>query len=1256
MKPLPPARLCRQLAFLLLCLVFASRASAQLVINNWIGTDGDWNVAANWDMGTVPDTVLISPQTYDGARVYIDNGGTARLTVSSYDLQELRIQNGTLILSDGADLQLVTVSGSLPDGPFTYNDIPLYLGDTGTRGTLQIGDGGAPPSTLSGIYEIHTNNVVSSDGGQIIFDHNAASYYFAPLIRHNIDVIHRGPGTTILNSNNIYTGDTLVTGGYLSILSNQALGDDSSSLTLDGGGVRVGTSLNNLRGFAVGSNGGTLDLQTNNVTLAQAITGTGAFTKLGTGTLTLSTAQTVTQAWQISAGTLATGVALTFASGSSLTGAGNLTAAGANLTFESGATFNLSGAITVSTATLSFADAATLGAVTLNTTQSILTGAGDLTVNGLLRFTNEGKIYTTNPGARVTLNGGVEFNSFASTFDNRTVDLASDASHIAGTVNLSNGTVLNLQSGRTWTASGNSTVAGGTFNNAGTVTKSAGTGTSAFTGVFNNSGTVNVDTGTVALTGGGTQTGAFALAAGATLNFAGDHSYSAAASFTGASGSLLTFGAGTHSFAAPLTLPVAARIDTGGTLALGGATTFANLTFNGSNPGATITTGTAITVDGQLSLVNRFATFTGTTPGATLTLNGGFSLANESTAITGLTVGLASDTTHASGTLNLNTGTALTNQSGRTWTATGNNEIAGTGTFTNAGTLIKNGGTGTSTISVGFTNTGALDVRTGTLALTGGGTHSGSAAIAAGATLALAGTQNFGTGFTISGPAGGKLSISDGTTTFASGLDYAGTTELGHGILVLNGASTLGAVSLNGGNNIGQNPALGGSGALTLNGLLTLTNRFSSITTTAPGAALNLNGGLTIAAESTGITDRVVALASNTTHSSGTFNLNGTTVVNNQSGRTWTATGNDTIAGTGTFNNAGIFVKNGGTGTSTIATALNNTGTIEVATGTLALSGALTQHSGTTLTGGTWIVHNGATLNRSTGSNIVTNQATVTLDGATSAFTRFTTALADNQGALTLSGGRALTTAGALANSGTLTVSGAGSALTVSGAYAQTGAGSLILRDGGVFSATGGAAINGGTLAGNGTYSGGFSFGSGGTLAPGESIGLLTFDALTLASGATLDFELGAMGGTRGTDFDAITVSGLLNLTATAMSPLTLSLSSLGFTFDPYATGQWSLITASSIAGFDAGAFTFDVSGLGGAQSDRFTITSDGTTIFANYAAVPEPATVAWLAGLAALGVAGFVRRRIRNAPFPGSPRVAGMSDSRALRSSANHD
>jgi hypothetical protein len=222
----------------------------------------------------------------------------------------------------------------------------------------------------------------------------------------------------------------------------------------------------------------------------------------------------------------------------------------------------------------------------------------------------------------------------------------------------------------------------------------------------------------------------------------------------------------------------------------------------------------------------------------------------------------------------------------------------------------------------------------------------------------------------------------------------------------------------------------------------------------------------------------------------------------------------------GTINNAGLFRKSAGSGTSSIDSLVtfNNTGTVEVDSGTLTISGSLAQLSGGQLTGGTWIVRASSTLNISTGSNITTNAASVILNGSGSTFAKINS-LNNNTGIFSVLGGRSFSTAGALANSGTITVS-AGSAMTVTGAYSPT-ANSITCVDGTL--TLSGTTTIWGRLTGTGTVNGSLTIAD--ALAPGDSPGTLRVGNTTMAAGATYEWELGA------TTADKVAVTGNLTLT-----------------------------------------------------------------------------------------------------------------------------
>ena len=103
----------------------------------------------------------------------------------------------------------------------------------------------------------------------------------------------------------------------------------------------------------------------------------------------------------------------------------------------------------------------------------------------------------------------------------------------------------------------------------------------------------------------------------------------------------------------------------------------------------------------------------------------------------------------------------------------------------------------------------------------------------------------------------------------------------------------------------------------------------------------------------------------------------------NEPGATWNleTAGVAANGGSDTFSNEGMLDS---TGTSTIGVTFNNTGTVNVPSGTLSLTGTISQFSGGTLTGGTWEA-SGGTL-RGFSSGITTDAASIIASGAASNF------------------------------------------------------------------------------------------------------------------------------------------------------------------------------------------------------------------------------------------------------------------------------
>lgn len=460
-----------------------------------------------------------------------------------------------------------------------------------------------------------------------------------------------------------------------------------------------------------------------------------------------------------------------------------------------------------------------------------------------------------------------------------------------------------------------------------------------------------------------------------------------------------------------------------------------------------------------------------------------------------------------------------------------------TGTFSNSGTLNFGGASRTITAAAEFSGTGAVNFQNGATTIHSASRsfdgpvrfQDGTASIGAGSTFSGVGAVNFGGGTVTTGS---TFSISNPLTLSAGQWNNTGT------------VTATGSLTVTGG-------VMSDSGTVTVSGDTTFTGG-----TIGGSGTLNANGHITISGTNTKTLagGHIVNAGSSTTWSGGQINAESGAVFNNNGTFTTNFGGNFSPSGGAEphFNNAGMFIKNGAAETTTFVSGgygwahFNNTGTVQVNNGTLALNGTVTQHVGTTLNGGTWNVTstppNSSTLTFSQGSNITTigSAASVMLDGANSTFNRLgpvtASSLTTNQGSFTLKNDRDLTTEGSLTNSGSVIIDGVPTTLTVgTGSYTQTG-GQTIIVNGQIIDTNlpnlkaSAFNLNGGILGGTGTIESNVITGPGSnTIAPGLSPGTLIINgSLTLSSGSTLAMELGGL--TQGSLYDYLDVNGVLTL------------------------------------------------------------------------------------------------------------------------------
>ena len=777
-----------------------------------------------------------------------------------------------------------------------------------------------------------------------------------------------------------------------------------------------------------------------------------------------------------------------------------------------------------------------------------------------------------------------------------------------GQINTGGGLVVNNQAGGLFDVSAVagflSNLGGGTatlLNNGGTLKKSGGAGVSNIGVRLNNSGGVAVDTATLRLSAGGTHTGSFTGASGTTLEFGGGtHDVNPGSAISGFS--TVHFDAGT--------VNINGSVDfNGGTAQFSGG--------NGNILGLVANLGT-LSVNGGIANVNNGAA---TVSVGALTLASGTLRGATPLNVTGLTT-WTGGVLEGSGKLTVSGGMNISGATGKqwrtrtidnpaltTWTgalissgagATFNNLTGGTfdiktdqsihsnlglpaSKFVNDGSIVKSAGTLTSTFDIFVDNNKAVQVQTGTLAFAEGSTHDAATITGvAGTTLQFAAlTSDINSGSSISGfstvhfDAGtvnipGSIDVTGGRTLVSgASVNFTGTiVSLGNVVDI-----TGGTANINNGGSVTIGTLNFTSGTLTGSTALSVTGL-----TTWSGGVLEGTGKLTVAggmnisgAGGKNWRTRVIDNPATTTWTGATLNTGVGATFNNLTGSKFDIKTDQFLifnlgGAASRFVNDGTILKSAGTGTATLDLFVDNNKSVQVQSGMLTFGEGST-HDGATLTGaaGTTLGFAGLTHDINAGSSI-SGFSTVHFDF----------------GAVNVAGSIDV------AATGTTLVSGA--TVNLTGTAASLGA--LISVTGGTLNVT----VPVTTFATTVSISGG--------TANFDNAATYTIDALTISSGTLTGAT--ALNVTGPTKWTGGTIEGAGKLTVSGG----MEISGLGGknwrtrTIDNPATTTWSGSTINSGSGatlnnragatFDIKTDQFLIFNLGGAASK---IVNDGRII-----------------------------------------------------------
>jgi len=974
--------------------------------------------------------------------------------------QQLRFeQSGYRLFQSNAGGELATTGGFSIIDVSTGVSASIDARISGTGGLTKIGSGTlnlAGLNSYAGLTSINAGTLRLSTVGTIVGAvQNDATFNNEGVVTGEVT------NTGTLISTGRLNGGLVNAAGASASIAGQVNGafSNSGSVTLTGATTGIGgftqtasgtlnlgsfsTTLGSLSGSgSVQLGSGTLTTGSDNgsTSFTGMISGGGDLIKTGTGTFTLSGANSYTGLSTINAGTLA------LAAGGAIAGAVQNNASFTNAGSVAGLVTN-AGAL-ASTGTLGGGLANASGAVAAIAGQlnGAVTNSGTITLTGT---TTGIGAFTQNAGATLNLagfstsigglagTGSVQLGSGVLTVGSNNAS-TSFTGVIAGSGGLTKtgaGTLTlagaNTYSGLTLVSAGSLALAtgaslAGAVQNSGTFTNSGGiAGPVQNTGTFLNIGSVD-----------GTFTNAGSLASTGRFGSGLVNNANATASISGQLNGAVT-NAGTITFGNSTTgITTFTQAATGALNLAGFSATLGSLSGSGSVQlgSGTLTTGgnnTSTSFEGILSGsggLTKAGTGTMTLTGASaysgLTqINGGALTITSGASLAGAVINTA--TLNSTGTLN----GLLTNATGANANISGalNNALINRGTVNLTGTTT---GITELTMATGSAfNVGGFATTIGTLTGGGGIVSLGSATLTLGS-----GTQSQTYDGTMTGT-GGVTKVSANTFSLSGAQSYTGLTSVNGGTFILGSNASLAGAMVNNAT-VSSNGQI--AGLVTNNATLISTGTLGGGLVNAAGTTANLRGTVAGAISNAGaiaLTGATAGIGAVTQAGTGSFVL----------GSNSTSFGS--LAGSGTVRLAnGAVLTTGGNNTSTsFAGVITGAGGLtKTGAGTFTLTGANALTGLTTVNAGSLVIGTGGSLagevaNNATFTNVGTVGGAVTNAGTLISTGTLSGALTNNAGALAQLSGQLNNT---VTNAGTIVLTGATSGI---GAFSQAASGSFDL-------------------------------------------------------------------------------------------------------------------------------------------------------------------------------------------------------------------
>ena len=274
----------------------------------WSGGSGGWNTSGgSWSNG-------------ENQAVFSNTGGT--IAVGSYTSTHGLTFNAGATGYDFTGGSLIVTGSGIVAGESATIDSPLTVGAPQTWTVA-----GGKQLTIRGSLNLNINSLTIAGGGNTLISGSIHDAYTDPLLGG----VYGGPvgtltmagsGLLTLAAANSYSGNTILSGGMLS-LGNAAALAGTGSITFRGGTLQFSASNTADYSTRIKNSAAAVALDTNNqnVTFGGAIdrSNSGGLTKLGSGALTLAGNNGYTGTTTINGGVLAAGAVNTLSANSAIT-------------------------------------------------------------------------------------------------------------------------------------------------------------------------------------------------------------------------------------------------------------------------------------------------------------------------------------------------------------------------------------------------------------------------------------------------------------------------------------------------------------------------------------------------------------------------------------------------------------------------------------------------------------------------------------------------------------------------------------------------------------------------------------------------------------------------------------------------------------------------------------------------------------------------------------------------------------------------